>query len=321
MTHSEHIAFLVSNKLGDSLLLLPLAHNLVRSGHRVTVFGQQAHALSSWLPGLDVRPVPSEGVSALAQFDSLFQMDVDQPIALDPHNCPRPLRSLTMWLRQQPPQPRLFLDELRHFAKAVYGIEDWSAACGLVTQHPERWRQNRRRIVIHPTAGSAERYWSDSKFIQLAQRLCRDGHDVAFVVEEREAAAWQAAAQGQPFTVNHFESLQALGDYIHESGYLIGNDSGIGHLASALGVPTVTISHRPRNMLRWRPQWAPGVIVPHLWLPLRAWRRKYWRLAVTVAAVTRSLRQLQKMEARNDRPNVTAPPGLGKAVVTEIPPA
>jgi len=321
MTHSEHIAFLVSDKLGDSLLLLPLAHNLVRSGYRVTVFGQQAHALASWLPGLEVRPVPSEGVSALAQFDSLFQMDIDQPVALDPHNCPRPLRSLTMWLRQQPSQSRLFLDELRHFAKAVYGIEDWSTACGLVTQHPERWRQNRRRIVIHPTAGSAERYWSDSKFIELAQRLCHDGHDVAFVVEEREAAAWQAAARGQPFTVNHFESLQALGDFIHESGYLIGNDSGIGHLASALGVPTVTISHRPRNMLRWRPQWAPGVIVPHLWLPLRAWRRKYWRLAVTVAAVTRSLRQLQKMEARNDRPNVPAPPGLGKAVATEIPPA
>jgi heptosyltransferase-3 len=321
MTIPEHIALLVSNKLGDSLLLLPLAHNLMRSGYRVTVFGRQAYALASWLPGLEVRPIPSEGVSALAQFDSLFQMDIDQPIALDPHSCPRPLRSLTMWLRQQPAQARLFLDELRHFAKAVYGIEDWSNACGLVTQHPERWRQNRRRVVIHPTAGSAERYWSDAKFIELARRLCRDGHDVAFVVEERDAAAWQAAAQEQPFTVSHFGSLQALGDFIHESGYLIGNDSGVGHLASALGVPTVTISHRPRNMLRWRPQWAPGVIVPHLWLPLRAWRRKYWRFAVTVGAVTRSLRQLQKMEARNDRPNMSAPPGLGKAVATEMPPA
>ncbi|HBP31213.1 MAG: glycosyltransferase family 9 protein [Advenella sp.] len=321
MIPSEHIALLVSNKLGDALLLLPLAHNLVRSGHRVTVFGRQAHALASWLPGLEVRPLPSEGVLALTQFDSLFQMDIDQPIVLDPHNCPRPLNSLTLWLRQQPAQPRLFLDELRHFARAVYGIEDWSSACGLVTQHPERWGRNRRRIVIHPTAGSAERYWSDSKFIELARRLCCDGHDVAFVVEEREAAAWQAAAQGQPFTVNHFASLQALGDFIHESGYLIGNDSGIGHLASALGVPTVTISHRPRNMLRWRPQWAPGVIVPHLWLPLRAWRRKYWRYAVTVAAVTRSLRQLQQMEARNDRSTVPAAPELVEAVATDIPPA
>ncbi|HLU04371.1 MAG TPA: glycosyltransferase family 9 protein [Advenella sp.] len=321
MPPTEHIAFLVSNKLGDSLLLLPLAQNLVRSGYQVTVFGRQAHALASWLPGLQVRPIPSEGISALTEFDSLFQMDIDQPIALDLRQCPCPVKSLTMWLREQPAQPRLFLNELRHFANAAYGIEDWSDACGLISPHPERWRQNRRRIVIHPTAGSAERYWSDAKFIALAQRLCRDGHDVAFVVEEREAAAWQAAATGQPFTVNHFESLQALAEFIHESGYLIGNDSGIGHLASALGVPTVTISHRPRNMLRWRPQWAPGMIVPHLWLPLRQWRRKYWRFAVTVAAVIRSLRQLQKMEARNDRPNVPAAPGLGTAAATDLPPA
>jgi len=321
MSASQHIAFLVSNKLGDSLLLLPLAHNLVRNGHQVTVFGRQVHALAAWLPGLEVRPIPSEGVAALTEFDSIFQMDVDQPIVLDPHNCPRPLQSLTIWLHQNPVPSRLFLDELRQFAQAVYGIEDWSDACELVPQHPECWRQNRKRIVIHPTAGTAERYWSDSKFIQLAQRLYRDGYDVHFVVEEREAPAWQAAAKGHAFTVNHFESLQALGDFIHESGYMIGNDSGIGHLASALGVPTVTISHRPRNMLRWRPQWAAGVIVPHLWLPLRAWRRKYWRLAVTVSAVTRSLRQLQKQEARKVQPDRSAAPKLDEAVATETPQA
>lgn len=318
MGTSEHIAFLVSNKLGDSLLLLPLARNLVRCGHRVTVFGRQVHALAIWLPGIEIRPVPADGVAALTEFDSVFQMDLDQPIALDPHNCPLPLRSLTVWLRQQPVQPRLFLDELRHFAKAVYGIEDWADACGLTPLHPERWRQNRRRIVIHPTAGSAERYWSDAKFIALARRLCHEGYNVHFIVEEREAAAWQAAAKEQPFTVNHFESLQALGDFIHESGYLIGNDSGLGHLASALGVPTVTISHRPRNMLRWRPQWAPGIIVPHLWLPLRAWRRKYWRFAVTVAAVRRSLRQLQQREAREHRSNVAVPPELVEAVANDV---
>lgn len=321
MSASEHIAFLVSNKLGDSLLLLPLAHNLLRKGHRVTVFGRQVHALAAWLPGLEVRPIPSEGLAALTEFDSIFQMDVDQPLMLDPHNCPRPLQSLTIWLHQNPVRSTLFLDELRQFALAVYGIEDWSDACELVPLHPERGRQNSKRIVIHPTAGTAERYWSDARFIQLAQRLSRDGYDVHFVVEEREAAAWQAAAKGQPFTVNQFASLQALGEFIHESGYMIGNDSGIGHLASALGVPTVTISHRPRNMLRWRPQWAAGVIVPHLWLPLRAWRRKYWRFAVTVPAVMRSLRQLQKQEARSDRPNAAAAPKPGGAVATETPQA
>lgn len=310
MSNHQKIAFLVSDKLGDSLLLLPLARNLVRNGYQLTIFGRHVHALAPWLPGLEVRPVPLDGVAGLTTFDRVFQMDIEQPVAIDPHNHPLPLDSLTLWLRQQPAQSRLFLQETREFAKVTYGIEDWSDACGLHTHQPELSRQNHRRIVIHPTAGTPERYWSASRFIELARRLSRDGYDVAFVVEEREAQTWRMQTEGQPFTVNHFESLQALGNFIHESGYFIGNDSGIGHLASALGVPTVTISHRPRNMNRWRPQWAPGVIVPHLWLPLRSWRRKYWRFAVTVGAVERSLRQLQNRETGSDRPDASLPTGL-----------
>lgn len=313
MKTSEHIAFLVSNKLGDSLLLLPLAHNLVRHGYQVTVFGKHVQALAAWLPALAVSPLPSEGVAALAQFDRIFQMDMDQPLALHVESLPCPVDSLTAWLRQQPPSPRLFLDELRHFAQVTYGIDDWSDACGLATERPERLREHARRIVIHPAAGTAERYWSAAKFIKLARRLSRDGYDVAFVVEGNEAATWQAAAQAEPFAAHQFESLQALGNFIHESGYLIGNDSGIGHLASALGVPTVTISHRVRNMTRWRPQWAPGVIVPHLWLPLRSWRRKHWRTAVTVGAVERSLRRLQSMSSHNEQANAPVVAGMAKA--------
>lgn len=313
MNNNQKIAFLVSDKLGDSLLLLPLARNLVRSGYQLTLFGRHVHALASWLPGLEILPVPPDGVAGLTTFDRVFQMDIDQPIVIDPHNPPRPLDSLTLWLRQQAAQSRLFLEESRAFAKAIYGIEDWSDSCGLLAPHPERSRQNRRRVVIHPTAGTPERYWSAARFLELARRLTRKGYDVAFIVEERDAHTWHAATQGQSFTVNYFESLHELGEFIHESAYFIGNDSGIGHLASALGVPTVTISHRPRNMSRWRPQWASGVIVPHLWLPLRAWRRKYWRFAVTVGAVERSLRRLQKMEPGSDRPDESLPTGLAGA--------
>lgn len=313
MNNNQKIAFLISDKLGDSLLLLPLARNLVRNGYQLTLFGRHVHALAPWLPGLEIRPIPPEGVAGLTTFNRVFQMDIDQPLAIDPQYPLRPLDSLTVWLHQQPAQSRLFLEESRAFAKAVYGIEDWSDSCSLLPHHPERSRQNRRRVVIHPTAGTPERYWSATRFIELARRLTRDGYDVAFVVEERDAQIWHAATQEQPCTVNYFESLQALGNFIHESGYFIGNDSGIGHLASALGVPTVTISHRPRNMKRWRPQWAPGIIVPHIWLPLRTWRRKYWRFAVTVGAVERSLRRLQKMETGSDRPDESLPTGLAGA--------
>ncbi len=314
MKTPEHIAFLVSNKLGDSLLLLPLAHNLMAHGYEVTVFGRHAYALSAWLPGLRVQPIPNDGVAALSNFDRIFQMDLDQPLTLDPDQSELTVDSLTVWLRKQPPKPLLFLEELRQFAQHVYGINSWSNDCHLYTERPDRLRHNSKRIVIHPTAGTPERYWSAEKFVRLAQRLCQKGYEVSFVVEKSDAESWVAASQGQPFDLRYFDSLLALGNFIHESAYVIGNDSGIGHLASALGVPTITICNRPRNLIRWRPQWAPGVIVPHLWLPLRTWRRKYWRFAVTVGAVERSLRKIQRIPARTTTNGPSIEPAVPAAV-------
>ncbi len=76
---------------------------------------------------------------------------------------------------------------------------------------------------------------------------------------------------------------------------LIGSDSGVGHLASACGVPTVTICERMRNMRRWKPAWAEAVVAQPVWLPLRSLRRRYWKEATTVNRVLRAFHQLTRL--------------------------
>jgi ADP-heptose:LPS heptosyltransferase len=41
----------------------------------------------------------------------------------------------------------------------------------------------------------------------------------------------------------------------------IGNDSGLGQLASNVGTPTITLFTLPRRAMRWQPCWAPAIAV------------------------------------------------------------
>jgi hypothetical protein len=86
-----------------------------------------------------------------------------------------------------------------------------------------------------------------------------------------------------------FSGLSELAAFVCESGYMIGNDSGIGHLASCLGLPTVTICRNEQSVRFWRPAWAPGrIITPSKWIPnvkgLRL-RDKHWKKWISVNKV------------------------------------
>jgi heptosyltransferase III len=86
-----------------------------------------------------------------------------------------------------------------------------------------------------------------------------------------------------------FSGQSEMTAFICESGYMIGNDSGIGHLASCLGLPTVTICRSEQNGRFWRPSWAPGkLITPYKWIPnlkgLR-WRDQHWKTWISVRRV------------------------------------
>jgi ADP-heptose:LPS heptosyltransferase len=97
--------------------------------------------------------------------------------------------------------------------------------------------------------------------------------------------------------LHSFDRLADVAAWIAESGWFIGNDSGLGHLASALGVPTLSLFMRRGIARTWRPNWGRGAIVlPYNLFVVGALKERYWKMALTGRSVLRSFDRLRLEE-------------------------
>ena len=96
-----------------------------------------------------------------------------------------------------------------------------------------------------------------------------------------------------------------LASYQYESALHIGTDSGNGHFASALGLPTVTIVNRRSTSFAWRPNWASNIIVrPGLSKNLVG--NRYWKYTISENRVLESVKKLLRPEKMILKSNTTA---------------
>jgi heptosyltransferase III len=94
--------------------------------------------------------------------------------------------------------------------------------------------------VIHPFSGSARKNWPLNRFRELAARLALPVRWCAGPAEAMENAV-------------RFENLYDLACWIASARVYIGNDSGITHLAAAVGTPVVAI-FGPTDPVVWAPR-------------------------------------------------------------------
>ncbi len=113
-------------------------------------------------------------------------------------------------------------------------------------------------IVLHPGADAVSRQWPADRFAAVARALLRDGRPVVVTAGAGERARAEEVARGAglppaavlggtddlPFAV-----LAAL---VADARAVVSGDTGVAHLASALGAPSVTLF---------------GPISPALWGP------------------------------------------------------
>lgn len=102
-------------------------------------------------------------------------------------------------------------------------------------------------VVLHPFSGSAVKNWPLTHFRRLATEL-NSGCEIRWCAgpedplpEDLEPQAWRE------------ESLAALAAKLRRAGLYVGNDSGITHLAAALGVPVLAI-FGPMDPRVWAPR-------------------------------------------------------------------
>lgn len=96
--------------------------------------------------------------------------------------------------------------------------------------------------VIHPFSGSAKKNWPLERFRELAARL-------------PIPVRWCAGPEEALDNAVRFENLYELGCWLATARVYIGNDSGITHLAAAVGVPVVAI-FGPSDPAIWAPRGA-----------------------------------------------------------------
>jgi len=82
--------------------------------------------------------------------------------------------------------------------------------------------------VIHPFSGSAKKNWPIENFRALASKIG---------IETRFCAGPEDRLEGAV----HIDDLYELACWISRAKVFIGNDSGIGHVAAAVGTPAIAI--------------------------------------------------------------------------------
>lgn len=118
-------------------------------------------------------------------------------------------------------------------------------------------------VVVHPGAAAPARRWPADRFAWVARELQNDGHDIAITGSHEEIglARSVAAAGGiAPWRVlaGHTD-LEELAAIVASARLVLCGDTGVAHLATAFGTPSVVLF---------------GPMPPTLWGP-PPWRRRH----------------------------------------------
>ncbi len=153
------------------------------------------------------------------------------------HYC-RPLQSLAIYVDN--PRPRLFPSDADREAAAKFLA-----------------RLGRERIAaIHPGSGSDRKNWPVEKFAALARWLVDELAFQLLVVhgeaDEKPVARLLELLEPRPATLARGLKLPELAGVLERCALFVGNDSGITHIAAAVGAPTIAL-FGPASPAVWQP--------------------------------------------------------------------
>ncbi len=189
-----------------------------------------------------VRSIASSGLDRVGVFDEPL------PLAL------REFDRIVSWYGANRDEFREAVDELPfEFHRALpptgcdihaidFYLRQVGAPLGGVPRVPAS-AMKRDFIAIHPFSGSTRKNWPFEEFQQVAVGM-------PLPVE------WAATE----FGVNRFEDLACVADWLASARAYLGNDSGITHLAAAVGTPVVSL-FGPTDPAVWAPRGASVTIL------------------------------------------------------------
>jgi ADP-heptose:LPS heptosyltransferase len=327
------IALVSYDTLGDGLIHLMMADNLQRNGFDVTCYGNIACQLRAWLPELRLMPYPpADKIEAeLSSYDfAIVILPGFIHAGMDEAAIAR-MRENWLLITQRAPRDWHFdhTETVRRKVspekfRQLHGLLQCSASLrfckfanesavtmamrymqeqmrlenvrkrpALVVPNTLRHRRYAKRVVVSPDSAVPEKKnWRPAAFLLLCRRLQTLGYTPEIVVAPKNHAAWVERAAGM-FPTPRFDDIGDLAAYLYESGIVVANDSGNGHLASFLGIPVVTIYRKNKPRFYWRPDWEPGIVVCP---PFSC--GALWKYLIRPAHVISAIKRLQQKQDR-----------------------
>lgn len=293
-------ALFSSMGLGDGLLALILSHNLTQAGHQIDTYHPSLQSMQNWFPHLPILPFPQGDVLPYDHYFIIYEKTpwmqrileyclnrhrkrttVLNPIATP--NCDYPYWEEGRFNGKYP-----FADNLFFFCRDILKLPNPTKENGM--RSPYILSKHSKRVIIHPVSTRAGKNWDKLKYLMLARRLEEDGLEPVFILTKKERVEWPEL--DPPF----FPTLDELARFVGESSFMIGNDSGIGHLSSCLGLWTLIICRSKLAADFWRPAWKRGeVLYPSRWIPnLKGmrWRDRHWQKFISVDRVYTLFREM-----------------------------
>lgn len=300
------------NGLGDGIACLGLPNNLHLNGWQVDTYQNVLGSMQNWCPHLPVLPYPpiAELPRLLASYDWFFvtHNDTDaftlQLVREAKQRFPDKIKILYLYPSKRMVNEPYYADaridptlsvpeNMVRLCKDILHLPKLTRANGLIPPEGLSHRLHAKRIVMHPVSSREGKNWPKDKYVKLALHLRERGYEVVFLPGDK--APW-SDVEALGFRLETFSSLDLLSRFLYESGYFIGNDSGLGHLASALKIPTLTFCRRKTLANLWAPQFSQGIVVtPSKWIPnIRGFRLrdKHWKKFISVSKALRAFDRL-----------------------------
>lgn len=259
----ERILAIRSGALGDTIVALPAIAALSRIAARVEVLGTAPYIELARGPGLAARVHSIDR----AMFGGLFQEGSDDAALLDFlgrfdrviawSRLPLlggKLEALDIELIQATPLPPDGVHASDHLIAALEPLGIAGPAPFPSLRVDERLSGfSSKFVAIHPSSGSAAKNWAPEHFEALARCARTAGLEVVWIQGEADECVVPELARLVPGRVACELPLTELAAVLAACVVFVGNDSGVSHLAAAVGAATVAV-FRATDPLQWAPR-------------------------------------------------------------------
>ncbi len=133
---------------------------------------------------------------------------------------------------------------------AAWPLAACDKGCGTSVLREAGVDASEQYVVLHPGSGGREKCWSPESFRCLADSISNEGLTPVFVVGPVERDRWADERIGElagSHAVVLCPSLIELTDILCGAAAYVGNDSGVSHLAGAVGVGSVVLFGASRS--------------------------------------------------------------------------